>query len=530
MPLTKAPESPQAVAAPPAPASDRMRIPFVLCLLVILGWVVRDLVVHAAAIRRHVGLPFQVDYEEGNILNAAVRITHGLTPYPNPHAIPNVINPYGPVAYYLLALPVKLFGVSFLWPRLVIVVSVIAICCFIGLTIARLSGSALAGIVLGAMYGTLPVVESWSAVLRVDFLALAFCAAGVYVFCRGVTNGASQTTRDCSSGQVSEESDNRQSTIGNSFVLTSAALFAAAILVKHTFLAAPAACVLYLMSARQWKSALRFAGLMAAIVAAVLLLFTAITRGAILTDLLLTHPDPFSWDVYLFRMTGIMAMCRVLAVLAAFCLVNELLQRRLSVPTLWLLLASGTAITAGKLGSNWNHFLEWPAALCVCAGLGWDILSRTRPRALALVVALVVTTWMWIVLSRERQLPFDPWATVQDCGRVYEMVKNYPGDRIYSENVGALVLSGKTVWVSNPFVYSQLAMRGGWSDAALERMVRNREFDLIITQWDYPVFPNFRREGAERASPALIEAIGDNYRRREQLYGCTDARVVFERK
>src|SRR6478752_3622580 len=51
---------------------------------------------------------FQYDYEEGNILNALLRITHGATPYPDPHALPNIINPYGPAAYYLLVIPVKL--------------------------------------------------------------------------------------------------------------------------------------------------------------------------------------------------------------------------------------------------------------------------------------------------------------------------------------------------------------------------------------------------------------------------------------
>src|SRR3954470_16038060 len=64
--------------------------------------------------------PFQYDYEEGNILNALLRITQGATPYPDPRSLPNVINPYGPVAYYLLVLPVKAFGLAFVYPRAMI--------------------------------------------------------------------------------------------------------------------------------------------------------------------------------------------------------------------------------------------------------------------------------------------------------------------------------------------------------------------------------------------------------------------------
>ncbi|MBZ5566853.1 MAG: hypothetical protein LAN64_03280 [Acidobacteriia bacterium] len=543
--LTKAPEQAQAEAdlagAQPRPPITRERIPFVLCQLLVLGWVVRDLAVHAEAIRRHVGLPFQVDYEEGNILNALVRITHGLTPYPDPHAIPNILNPYGPVAYYLLAVPVKLFGVSFLWPRLVIVACVAAICCFVGLTVARLTGSALTGLAFGAMYGTLPVVESWSAVLRVDFLALALSTTGVYLFIRGL---ATEDTEGKGASVVdgvtkSDKIDNRQSTIGNAFSpsvssvakpwFSSAALFVAALFVKYTYVAAPAACFLYLLAQRRWKPAAWFAGFAAALAAALLLLSVAATRGTILTHLFRTHADLFSTDVYLVRMTGIIAMCRVLAVLAAACLIPELLQRSLSVPALWLLIASGTAVTAGKVGSNWNHFLEWPAALCLCAGIGWTKLTRIRPRVLATVAGLAATAWLCIFLWRERSLPFNPYATVQDCSQAYAFVKQYPGDQVLSENVGALVLAGKTVWVSNPFVYTQLVMRGGWPDAGLERMVRARRFDLIVAQWNYPAYPSFMRNGAERFSSRAVKAIAENYRV-VQMYGCTDARVMFERK
>jgi hypothetical protein len=529
--LTKVPEADQAEARDSAATPPRIwweRWAFLICEFLVLGWVARDLWQHVAAVRQHVGLPFQVDYEEGNILNALARITHGLTPYPDPHAIPNILNPYGPVAYYLLAIPVKLFGVSFLWPRLVIVASVVAICVFVALTIARLTGSALTGVVFGAIYGTLPVVESWSAVLRVDFLALALSAAGVYVFCRGVAGLATEGTEE-KNQQESFRLSSSVSSVANLSLLASAALFVAALLVKYTYIAAPLACALWLITRKQWRQAARFAATVAAMCAVALAIATAATRGDIFTHLFLTHSDPFSWSVYLLRLTDVMARHRVLVALAAVLLIPDLLRRRISLPALWLAMATLTAVTAGKLGSNWNHFLEWPAALCLCAGLGWEKMSRTRPRALALVMAVVITAWLCIFLWRERSLPFDPYATVEDCDRVYALVKQYPGDRVLSENVGALVLAGKTVWVSNPFVYSQRVMRGGWPDAGLERMVRKREFDLIVAQWNYPMYPNFMSDGGERFSSGVVKAIVENYRA-VGMYGCTDARVFFEKK
>jgi hypothetical protein len=523
----------ETVARSAKPRIVWQRIVFVVCELLVLGWVARDLLIHAAAIRLHVGLPFQVDYEEGNILNALARITHGLTPYPDPHAIPNVLNPYGPVAYYLLAIPVKLFGVSFLWPRLVIVASVVAVCVFLALTIRRLTGSALSGVVFGAIYGTLPVVESWSAVLRVDFLALALSAAGVFVFCRESVTGDTEENNPQESfprsPSVSGACPERSRGVANASSLISSALFVAALLVKCTYIAAPLACALWLVARKQGRQAARFAATMAAMCVVALAIAAAVTRGAILTHLFLTHSDPFSWSVYLLRLTDMIARHRVLVVLAAVLLIPDLLRRRVSLPALWLATATLTAVTAGKLGSNWNHFLEWPAALCLCAGLGWEKMSRTRPRALALAMAVAATAWLCFFLWRERTLPFDPYATVEDCDRVYALVKQYPGDRVLSEDVGALVLAGKTVWVSNPFVYSQRVMRGGWPDAGLERMVRNREFDLIVAQWNYPMYPNFISDGAERFSSGVVRAIVENYRA-VGLYGCSDAHVFFEKK
>ncbi|MGZ4811812.1 MAG: hypothetical protein ACXVZI_03515 [Terriglobales bacterium] len=548
MPLTTDPEilpsEPELAAAENASARWE-RFVFSVCGFCVLGVVARELAAHAMAIYRHVGLPFQVDYEEGNILNALVRITHGLTPYPDPHAIPNILNPYGPVAYYLLAAPVKLFGVSFLWPRLMIAGCVAAISVFIALTIARQTGSKLSGIIFGAMYATLPLVETWSAVLRVDFLALAFATAGVWVFCRGL---AAEDTEETPTFSLSMANDARRANAGpgnppstnfsvgssvfsaaNSSLIVSALLFVAALFVKYTYVAAPAACVVYLLGRREWKRAEAFVAMAAAMSAVLMLASIAATRGNIITDLFRTHADPFSLDVYLTRMTGVISMCRVLAVLAAAAMVNELLQHKLSVPALWLVLASGTAVTAGKLGSNWNHFLEWPAALCLCAGLGWAMIGRTRPAALGLVMATIVTVLLSLFVLRDREVLYDPYATVPQCAQAYQFVARHPGDHVLAENVGALVLAGKTVWMSNPFVYGQLVMRGGWKDAGLERMVRDREFDLIVAQWNYPGIPAFWSEGGERFSAGVVRAIVENYRL-VQTYQCTDARYMFERK
>src|SRR5512141_2296909 len=99
MALTKAPEHVQAEArfSTPKAAShfDRRRIPFLACEVILLALAVSELWIHLQVLPQRLALPFQVDYEEGNILTALVRIAHGMSPYPDPHALPNVLNPYG---------------------------------------------------------------------------------------------------------------------------------------------------------------------------------------------------------------------------------------------------------------------------------------------------------------------------------------------------------------------------------------------------------------------------------------------------
>lgn len=73
---------------------------------------------------RTVRLPFQMDCGEVPFLGLAARVARGLSAYPSATEVPYIINnPYGPVAVYHVALAVKIFGVSFTMPRILVAVS-----------------------------------------------------------------------------------------------------------------------------------------------------------------------------------------------------------------------------------------------------------------------------------------------------------------------------------------------------------------------------------------------------------------------
>jgi hypothetical protein len=516
MPLTKAPKVLRTETAVPsgrliAPAT---RSPVALAcefiLLALVGWRV---ITAALAIRAHARLPFQFDYGEGNVLATAVRIVQGLTPYPDPRAFPNAIDPYGPVGYYLLAVPVKLFGVSLLAPRLLLIASVVATCAFLALIIVRATRSTATAVIFAAAYICLPLVQGLAAVLRVDFIGLALTAAGLYTFCRALPLASASADFD--------KIGDGQSTIDNRFAFIAAVLFVAAGFCKHSLLAAPAACTLCLVARHRWREAANFVGAGAALGVVAFAVAEWLTHGFFAEHLFLTHPDPSSWNGYALRITRLAIGAAPLVVLALVRIFWELRRRQLSVPSWWFLLATISAITAGKQGSGWNHFLEWEAALCLCAALGWDVVKRTRP------AAVMAGAWLAVLLIWPAQSMFDWSNGLQQCPQAYAYIRDHAGDRVLSENVSALLLGGKTVWVIDPFVYSQIVMHGTWRDDVIEPRLRSRWFDLVVMRRDYTQSPGALLHGVERFSGGMLQGLAANYRA-VRTFQCTDVNVVFE--
>ena len=492
--------------------SDRWVIGCELALAAFVAW---RLIGAAIAMRASVLTPFQFDYGEGNVLATLVRIAHGLTPYPDPRAFPNAIDPYGPVGYYLLAVPVKLFGVSLLAPRLLVIAAVVAICILLALAIATRTCSLGAGVIFGTAYAALPLVVGLSAVLRVDLVGLALSVGGLCVFSQKMV------AENAADAEEEREKKSSVSSASNSRLVLSAVLFVAAIFCKHSLLAAPAACTLYLVARRRWREAASFAGFGAVLGVAAFAVAEWLTRGFFAEHLFLTHPDPFSWNGYALRITRLAIGAAPLLALASVRIIWELRQKQFALAGWWFLLATVTAITAGKQGSGWNHFLEWAAALCLCAGLGWEVVRRARS------AAVVFTAWLAVMWVWPAQSMFDWSNGLQECPQAYAYVRSHRGDRALSENVSALLLGGKTVWVLDPFVYSQIVMHGTWPDEVMEPRLRSRWFDMVVTRRDYTRSSDALQRGVERFSAGMLQGLKANYRV-ARTFQCTDANVVFE--
>ena len=434
-------------------------------------------------------MPFEIDYEEGNILNSGLRITQGQALYPAPGTFPYILNPYGPIGYLVAALGIKTFGLGLFGPRLFILSAGIAVGILIAALTKALGGRWDAGALLGLSYLCLPLVSYWLPLLRVDFWAIFLSLLGLYVF----------------------------GTFRSAWPLASV-LFASAILTKQTAVAAPVAVFLELVAQRKFARAFGVVGIVAGTVLACL---GALGRGFIFA-FLKTHPDPYSFHrAFQSGLAAVHGSMLILVVIAYAAVFRFRWTERSRLAWFYVSLCSLSAFSAGKLGSNMNHFLEWTAAACIIAGLALsELLQRedalARPFSLGLLVLAAVFAAMSLrnfgVVGSERK----------DCTEGYAFIRSFPGQRVMSDDISALVLGGKDVLVSNPFVTTQLGNSITWQAGSVEQLVQRQYFDLIVLGGTLDNY--IPSAGGE--SPELIRAIRKQYVP-DKYFECAYAKVGF---
>jgi hypothetical protein len=465
-------------------------------------------------------LPFAVDYQEGSDLLAALRITHGLTPYPPIGHPPYIVNVYGPVYYFALAPLVKWFGLGFTAPRLFVLASGLTAALFLILLLRRWTRSWAIALGFGLLFLATGLVRDWIYILRVDLPGLALVMAGLYLFVTGRR------------------------------VVWPALFFLAALYAKITFLAAPIACFLYLLArgkqpddenrsgisetadsqpssgASGRRRAWRLAFWMTVLGLVGLVLLGVATRGWGLFQMFLTHTDPYSFPHYVSVIRHLPLVDALLLVPIAGLAVRDIRDRSLSLPLIYFALASGMTLTAGKFGSASNHLLEWQAAACLAAGCGYHAL-RTRWRAAA-VPALIAAGMVALLLPG---LPGKPQInpSFSGCDSAYRFARSEPG-ALLAENPGAAVLSGKNVWLSSSFEYAFLGKAGRLDQRPLSRLVDQRFFGVILLDDNLPELE--RRAARPRAPktiwpPSFVAALAENYHPAAR-FACLGANVAFE--
>ena len=449
-------------------------------------------------------LPYEINFAEGAVLGEAARIAHGLPAYPPATPAPYIINPYGPVAYYTFAMVVRIFGVSFTAPRVLVLLLAIGCATLIGVLIRSRGGTRTVSFIFGALFVAMPAAQKWLSVVRVDWIGVALALIGIYLFLRF-----------------------------ERWYLP-VIPFVAAIFCKFTILAAPTAVFLYLLSRRETKKALQFLACCVGLAGGMLLLLQARTGGWFwFHTVVVNRTHPFSIGTALWWIFKELRDCSLVLLLVALVLWmgrSERLRKALSFPAIYLGTTFLTLLFVGKVGADTNYYLEFEAAVCWCGGIGYSFLrEKAKVSNWAKIAAATLLATAALVnvgfVSLHRHLPL--YRSVSGCREAYQYVREQPGDQILAENGGAVILAGKTPGVWEAFMWARQVLQGGWSDAEVVEKIRERKYDLIVVKPPRTPGKVDAREG--RWTEPVLKAVTENYHITRRFV-CEDANVAYERK
>jgi hypothetical protein len=431
-------------------------------------------------------VPYQLDYEEGNILNAGIRINAGLTPYPPQRSWPVILNPYGPIPYQITAALIRIYGVGFPVPRRAVLVAAILVALGIGLLVHSFTSDPLIAVAFGSAFLSIPIVELCATLLRVDLLGLAFSVFGLWIFFH----------------------------FRGRWKIIAVFCFVSALLCKITFLAAPLTVMLILARKSRWRELILGLCVGGAALGAITGGLQWTTHGAFLFHQFGTHRDPWSLSNYCTHIEVLLGQTFLLVALS-ICGVIRL--RRLHESTIYLFIACLGTVTLFKLGSESNHLLELAAALCTSAAVGmWQLQQMTSRLAASAALAGIMAA-MLAGQGLSHRAMYTAKGVIDGCPEAYAYIRQH--NRVLSENVGALVLTGRPVFLSNAFVYSQLVRSGHWPDGEVEKMLQQRDADLVVIGKPSNI--------EHRWSDTALQALAANYVPTRQ-FSCPDIAIAYE--
>lgn len=536
--------------SPLATSRSRAAVPAMLTRLLLTALAVAALAFgfwHAGRFTAHIQaalpLPSPLDGQEGTLLSEARLLLAG-EPLYQPLRPDQVIGaPYPPVHYLALAAVEAAFGVKDWQPpvdlpldtplpavftagRFVSLAAMLGVALLLGLSVWRLGGSPVVGLITATLWLAFPPVQLWATRIKPDPLALAATAGGLLAIAWYLRPRRSAA---------------RQARAGDWLLLLAAACFTLAYFTKQTAVAAPIASGLTLLllgianptpaSTNRWnwlrrrisRPLLVFSAAYLGLVSLTWLLLDLLSGGQFTYHVWGLHP-PSWW--YLSRFLNyatllLPAWPLMLAALAGggLALAGVLRGERrpdsgLVFTTCYAALGTLTLLAAGVSGAHHNHLLEPFLALSLAGGtLAGRLVRGTRvapqwrvPAGLAALALLLLQLGLFVERPAWYRGEFDMQR--QDHERYIRLIISQPGE-VLADHIGLLVAAGRTPRYNDPATMGPAVRSGLWDDRNLIAEIADRRFSLIILPFDAGAT---ERDGSGRWNPAVIAAVDEHYR------------------
>ncbi|MBE2182347.1 MAG: glycosyltransferase family 39 protein [Anaerolineae bacterium] len=434
-----------------------------------------------------ISFPYQLNYGEGPLLDQTVRLTHGISLY-RLDVPPYTIENYPPVFMLAQAPWVSAFGPSYYYGRITSLISILVSALFLGLTAHTITRSRVAALVSAVLLPAFPYVFHWSALARIDSLALAFSLVGLWIAVRWPKS-------------------------------TWAAFWAAlmlglAVYTRQTYLlAAPLAAFTYRWAVGGATPAFKFAVMLGGLVVGLFAVLLVATEGGFWFHLVTANVNALDGSLISIYADEVARALTVLLVMALIYLlggwINARSRRAWWLVAPYLLGGLAVALTIAKIGSDVNYLYELCAALCLTAGafIAWcGRLSAVRAAAIV-IIAVQVAAMQDISEQKYAPIISERIDRRPEMDSLLQLVNDETRTIIADEAMGLLPLVGKPI-LFQPFEMSQLAAAGLWDETDFLTQLAQGSYPVVLIYNPYRN-PNLR---FERWTPAMLSVINSSHR------------------
>jgi hypothetical protein len=460
-----------------------------------------------------VARPVALDYAEPVIYGQALRVVWGEPLYQPIDRLPLTVAAYTPLYYWCAAALQALVGPGFGPGRLLSLTCGLLTALLLGAVAGRRSGGIWVSAFASLLFLALAFPRDrddvpWLGLYRVDLLGIALSLAAIAV--------------------LTWRSDTRG-------VIASGALAGLALLCKQTFFAALLAGALWLVLDRPRRAVL-FAGVAGITLVVPCVLLEAAT-GAFLQNTLEANVNPFYWAIAGGLLSVFVRTQWLPLALAGVYL--GLGRPWLARPSLLVVLYWGAAslslVGLGKIGANYNYWIEFAAATAILGARGaWAVVYGGNSRLAAMGVVGVMAAvcvqlggpegWLRSARALRPELSQEATATDHDFGLLIDRVRREPG-AVLAEPMDVVVLAGRPV-LFEPFIYSVRLDVGRWKADELVGRICSGEMGLAILGYSLDVGVRMT-DGLHALWPAPVLAALD---KSMQLEGKQAGRYVYTRR
>jgi hypothetical protein len=425
------------------------------------------------------------DDADPEILNNAYRLARGAALYHPIDGPPWVVSPYTPLYHLIVALGLKITGLSFYPARLVSVLATIALGAALVVFARRASGDGRDGAWAACLLLLVPAVLYNAARPHPQMLAVALSVWSFALF------------------------DSPRPWVAN---LLSPFLAVLAVYAKQTQIVLPIALGLWL-AWRDRPRLLRYAAVVAlfGLVPAVALEIG--TRGAFLDTILGLNLLPYRASEIAPVLVHQAGVFWAFLGLAAIRLRSRIHEGTLEpIDFYWVAVALATIPSLGRVGAHGQYVVEMLVVtvvyLLLTGGLAFP--DGRQVFAIAQLVILLLYAPAFVLLEEG---PFDR-ASIAAAPSVRALLQTEPGPVVSQQGSFALFTRGE-IYVQL-FHYASLARMGRWDERPLVVAIEERKPAWVVTEspLEEPVASD---DDWERFTPAVREALARNYVRRAQI-------------